>query len=61
VKVCLGVKIYAAKLKTIVKAVTIVGVNGNGKKIFAEIQHNATHIEIFVISAVLIFFETVCI
>lgn len=58
VKVWRGVRIYAARLREIVSAVTIPGVNGSGKNMFAEIQHSATHIDIFVRSAVLIFFVT---
>ena len=55
VKVCLGVKINAVKLNTKVDAVTGAGVNGNGNEIYAAAQHNATHIDIFVSSAVEIF------
>ncbi|MPM14210.1 hypothetical protein SDC9_60570 [bioreactor metagenome] len=51
---CLGVSIKATKLIAIVCAVIIVGVNGSGKEIYADIQIIAIQIDIFVNSFIFI-------
>ena len=51
---CLGVSINATKLIAIVCAVIIVGVNGNGKEIYDDIQIIAMQIDIFVNSFIFI-------